>query len=138
MSVTIPESHKDLIETPIVVTLATVMPNGQPHTTAIWRYYNGTHIVFTTSRGTQKEKNLQANPRASVLAFDPKNPYRYLEIRGEVETITEEGGLEQLDKMTQYYTNQPTYYGHIVPAEEKGTRTHLLCKIKPTKVYANG
>jgi len=138
MSATIPETHKDLIKQPIVSTLATLTPNGKPHTTAIWRYYDGSHILFITSRGLQKEKNIQANPYVSIMILDPQNPYRYLEIRGVVDQITEDGAMKQLDRMTQYYTGKPTYYGHIVPAENKGTRTHIICKVRPVKVVTRG
>ncbi len=138
MSIIIPKTHKDLLEKPIIVTLATITPSGQPHTTVIWRFYDGTHILFVTSRGLQKEKNLQVNPHLSLMAIDPQTPYRYLEIRGIVEEITEEGALEQLDEMTQFYTGKPTYYGHIVPAKDMGKRTHVICKIRPTKVVTRG
>ncbi len=138
MSMTIPETHRDLAEQPIVSILATSLPNGQPHTTAIWRYYDGAHVLFITSRGLQKEKNMQAHPYVSIMTLDLQNPARYLEIRGVVEEITEEGAVAQLDRMTQFYTGKPAYYGHIVPAKNKGTRTHVICKIKPTKIYARG
>lgn len=138
MSITIPATHLDLLEQPLVVTLATVMPDGQPHTTAIWRRYDGELIRFTTSRGTQKEKNLRANPQVSLLALDPHNPYRYLEIRGAVEAMSEDGAIEELDRITHFYTGQPSYYGHIVPAEDFGTRTHLICRIRPAKVITRG
>jgi PPOX class probable F420-dependent enzyme len=138
MAVAIPESHKDLIEKPIVATLATITPSGRPHSTIIWRYYDGSRILFITSRGLQKEKNLQVNPHVSILIIDPDNSERYLEVRGIVDEITEDGALEQLDEITRFYTGKPTYYGHIVPAENKGTRTHVICKIRPTKVYVRG
>ncbi len=138
MSATIPASHKDLIEQLIVSTLATVTPGGKPHTTAIWRYYDGSHILFITSRGLQKEKNLQANPHVSIMILDPQDPYRYLEVRGVVDQITEDGALEQLDQIAHFYTGKPSYYGHIVPAENKGTRTHVICKVKPVKVVTRG
>lgn len=138
MSVTIPDSHKDLLERPIVTILATLMPNGQPHSTVIWRYYDGSHIRFITSRGLQKEKNMVANPLVSLLTLDPHNPARYLEIRGIVDEITEAGAIEQLDQITQLYTGKPAYYGHIVPAKTKGRRTHVICKIKPTRIVVRG
>jgi PPOX class probable F420-dependent enzyme len=134
MLVIIPESHRDLLERPIVVTLATITPSGQPHLTAIWRYFDGTYIRFITSRGLQKEKNMRANPLVGVMTLDPQNSGRYLEIRGIVEEIIEEGAIEQLDQITHLYTGKPTYYGHIVPLSSKGQRTHVICKIKPTKV----
>lgn len=138
MFVTIPESHRDLLEKPIVVTLATITPAGHPHLTAIWRYFDGVHIRFITSMGLQKEKNMRTNPLVGVMCLDPQNSGRYLEIRGFVEEITEEGAVEQLDQITRLYTGQPTYYGHIEPLEDKGQRIHVICKIKPTKVVARG
>ena len=138
MSVVIPESHRDLIEQPLVATLATITPSGKPHTTAIWRYYDGSHILFITSRGLQKEKNIRTNPDVSIMVLDSQDPYRYLEVRGVVDEIIEEGALEQLDQIAHYYTGKPTYYGHIVPAENLGTRTHIICKIRPEKVVIRG
>lgn len=138
MSVIMPESHQDLLDRPIVVTLATITPTGQPHLTAIWRYFDGTHIRFITSIGLQKEKNLRTNPLVSIMTIDPQNSGRYLEIRGVVEEISEQGAIEQLDQIAQFYTGKPTYYGHIVPLADKGKRTHVICKIKPTKVVTRG
>ncbi len=46
MGIIIPESHRDSLERAIVVALATITPAGQPHLTAIWRYFDGTHIRF--------------------------------------------------------------------------------------------
>lgn len=138
MSVSIPDSHIDLVEKPLFVTLATVMPSGQPQTTLIWFEIDGEMVRFTTSRGTQKEKNILQEPRVSILARDPENPYRYLEIRGMVEAISEAGALDQLNRLALKYTGHPTYYGHVVPAEDEGKAIHLLCKVRPTKVVTVG
>ncbi len=138
MTVSIPESHRDLLEGPVVVTLATIMSGDQPHTTAIWCDYDGTQVSFVTSRGVQKEKNLQRQPQVSLMALDMQNPYRYVEIRGVVESITEEGAMDKLNALTQLYTGKPSYYGHIVPAEDEGKSTHVICTITPTKVVIMG
>lgn len=138
MSASIPETHLDLVEKPLVASLATVMPDGQPQTTLIWFEFDGAKVLFTTGRGTQKEKNILLDPRISLLARDPDNPYRYLEIRGTVESIHEAGAMAQLNRLAQRYTGQPTYYGHVVPAEDEGKTVHLLCQVKPTRVVAVG
>ena len=134
MAITIPDTHQDLAEQPIVATLATITPGGKPHTAVIWRHFDGSHFLFITSRHLQKAKNIQVNPHVSLMVIDPQNPSRYLEVRGIVEEITEAGALEQLDRMTEFYTGKSTYYGDIVPAENKGSRTHIICRIRPTKV----
>jgi hypothetical protein len=51
------------------------------------------------------------------MALDLQNPYRYLEVRGTVEEITEAGALEKLNTLTQLYTGKPTYDGYVVPAK---------------------
>ncbi len=138
MPVSIPDSHKELLESPLVVVLATVMPNGQPQTTAVWCRYDGTYLYVVTTQGTQKEKNMQARPLATIIAIDPQSPHRYVEVRGKVESITEDTELTYINEMAQLYTGNPTYYGFIEPAEKAGQRTHVLCKISPTKVVTNG
>jgi len=138
MSITIPASHQDLVEGPVVVVLATLMPNGQPHTAVVWRLFDGTHLLICTGRNRQKSQNMKAHPLVSILTLYPKNPGRYLEIRGRVEEITEAGAIPILDKMAQLYTGHPKYSGYLEPAEEEGQYPLLIFKIKPTRVVAVG
>jgi len=109
MSVSIPDTHIDLVAAPLVISLATVMPDGQPQTTLIWFEFDGEKVRFTTSRGTQKEKNILLDPRVSLLVRDPENPYRYLEIRGTVDSMNEAGALDQLNRLAQRYTGHPLF-----------------------------
>lgn len=134
MSTTIPDDFNDLLARPIFVNVATVMPDGQPQLTVMWCSYDGQHILLNTTRGRQKEKNMSARPMVTILAIDPENPFRYLEVRGKVEEISEEGALEHANSLAQAYVGKPTYYGGVAPAEMEGTEARVLCKIKPTRV----
>jgi PPOX class probable F420-dependent enzyme len=87
----IPASHCDLVECPPVAAMTTVMPDGTPQTSAVWCDFDGAFVRVNTMRGFQKEKNLRRNPRVTLLCYDPKRPYRYLEVRGTVEEMTEHG-----------------------------------------------
>lgn len=49
VAVPIPASHCDLFDRPVVVTLVTVMPDGQPQATPVWIKYDGTHLLVNTS-----------------------------------------------------------------------------------------
>jgi PPOX class probable F420-dependent enzyme len=138
MSATIPESHRDLLEGPIYVTLATVMPDGQPHATIVWCSYDGSHVLINTRRGTQKERNMRKRSMATIMAIDPQNPYRYLEIRGSVDEITEEGGLDHINQLAQLYANKPTFYGGVAPAEMEDKVVRVICKIRPRRVRTVG
>ena len=138
MTVTIPESHLDLLERPIVVALATLMPDGQPQVNCVWCTYEAGRLLMFTIHGSQKGKNMQKRPMATFLAVDPQNPYRYLEVRGMVEDMTEEGAEQLADTLTQKYMNAPHYFGHVAPLEQKGKVTLIACKINPTRVVTAG
>ena len=134
MSKMIPNSHRDLIDGPVLVSIATIMPDGQPQMSVIWCNSDSKHVLINTTRGRQKEKNITRDPRVTLLAVDPDNPYRFIEIRGEVVEVTEEGGVDHIDELARLYTGDPGFYGYTTSAEQRYRETRLKCRIKPTRV----
>jgi PPOX class probable F420-dependent enzyme len=134
----IPSEFLDLVNGPRVAALTTLMPEGQPQTTVVWCDYDGTYVRVNTMRGFRKEKNMRLNPRVTLLCFDPRKPMRYVEIRGTVVEMTEDGALEHLDGLSELYTGRSPYFGECVPAELKGTEIPVLCKIRPEHVVFLG
>jgi PPOX class probable F420-dependent enzyme len=135
MNPLIPETHKDLVEKPVYVTLTTVLPDGQPQSSIVWWDSEDDYIIVNTARGRQKEKDMARNPKVTILAMDPTNPYRWMEVRGVVEEMTEEGGAEGIEKLSWKYQNQK-YYGGYAPEERRNQETRVRVKIRPTKVVA--
>jgi PPOX class probable F420-dependent enzyme len=140
MTVKIPESHRDLIDGPINVALTTLMPDGQPQTTPVWCNREGDTILINTMREFRKQRNMRENPYVSLLAYDPKDPFRNLEIRGVVVEMTEEGALEHLDELTRLYMQKPDahFFGDSVPAELQATHHPVKVLIQPTRIRAEG
>src|SRR5436853_4550121 len=95
----IPEKYADLFKKKAFANLATVMPDGTPQVTPVWVDYDGSHVLVNSARGRQKDKNMKENSAVSLSILDPDNPYRYLEVRGRVEEVTEEGASDHIDKM---------------------------------------
>lgn len=133
MPETIPDSHKDLIKGPVAITLTTLMPDGFPQSSVIWCTYDAPYILFSSVRGRIKTRNIEANPKVAIMAIDPHNPYRYLEIRGIVEEITEEGGVELIERLSMLYEDKP-FYGGFADANRKGKEERLVFKVKPVRV----
>jgi PPOX class probable F420-dependent enzyme len=136
MSSLIPESHRYLLDGPILVALATIMPDGQVQVTPVWCSYDGTHIIVNVTKDRQKHKNVVNRPQVTIMAFDPENQFRYIEVRGIVEEITAEGGGESMNELSLLYTGKPKRYGIEAPPREESER--LLYKIKPTHVNTAG
>jgi hypothetical protein len=64
---------------------------------------------------------------------DPENTARYIELRGEVEVITNKV-IEQLDRVTRKYTRHPHFYGYVYPLEQRDRETRIICRIHVRKM----
>lgn len=136
----IPDSHHDLMDGDDCVVLTTLMPDGQPQTTPVWCNLDGDYVRINSMRAFQKTKNMRANPRVTLLAYDPANPLHNLEIRGVVVEMTETGALEHLDQLTALYLHKPGahFFGDSIPAELSATHIPVKITIRPTRIRAEG
>lgn len=133
----IPASHLDLVECPPVAALTTLMPDGSPQTSVVWCDFDGTFVRVNTMKGFRKERNMRRDPRVTLLCFDPRQPLRYLEVRGSVEQMAEEDALSHLDALASKYIGRPIrYFGECVPAALAETEVPVLCQIRPIHVVA--
>jgi PPOX class probable F420-dependent enzyme len=88
--------------------LATVLPDGAPHSIPIWAILEDGRIAFFTQSQSRKARNLARDPRVAISILDEENPYRNAQIRGRV-TRTLEGNeaLEVIDRISQHYIGRP-------------------------------
>lgn len=127
---TIPDEYRDLVDRPVTVGLATILPNGHPQVTPVWIDFDGTHLRVNTAAGRQKYKDMVERPQVTVLAVDPENPYRYMEVRGVVARYTEEGADAHIDALAKKYMGVDSY------PFRTPTETRVMFYIEPTKVIA--
>ena len=132
MAESIPENYADLLEKPAFGNLGTIMKDGSPQVTPIWVDYDGKYVRFNSALGRVKDKNVRRDPRVSISLQDPANPYRYLEIRGRVVEITQNGADDHINKLSQKYLGKPVY-----PFRKPG-EVRVLYKIEPEKVSSMG
>lgn len=128
----IPEDYQDLFDRPIIVSLATVQPDGQPQVTPVWADYVDNYVRINTAVGRQKYQNLIERPQATILVVDPENGQRYVEVRGRVADVSEETGDAVIDKLAHTYLGVDVYPWHT-PEE---TRVTFL--IEPVRVVTSG
>ena len=132
MTGAIPDKYLDLLGKKSFAHLATLMPDGAPQSTPVWCDYDGTHVLINSARGRQKDKNMTRNSKVALSLLDPENPYRYLEIRGEIVEITEEGAEEHIDRMAKKYLGVDRY-----PYRAAG-EVRVLYKIRPEHTTSMG
>ena len=82
----VPESHRDLLTSPLTAALTTIDNKGRPQSTAVWYLVDDDgSLKGSITDDRQKYKNLSRNPNCTLLVIDPSNPWRTLEIRAEAE-----------------------------------------------------
>ena len=123
-----PEQAQLLLE-PNFATVGTVGDDGSPQLSIVWIDWDGTDVLFNTAAGRAKPRNLERDPRASVLVVDQGDGYRWVAVNGPAE-LTPEGADEHIDKLARKYTGngwQPK------PGEQR-----LLVRVRPEQVSAYG
>lgn len=99
----IPSNYADLLERPLFGHLGTVKPDGTPQVTPIWFQYDGELLYFTTATNRAKYAFMRANPNVALSVNDPEQPYRYIEVRGVVESLDPDEGGAQFDALAARY-----------------------------------
>jgi len=125
MSQAIPDKYRDLFNKRAFASLGTLMPDGRPQVTPVWVDLDGDYVIFNSAKGRQKDRNVRRDPRVALAIIDPDNPYRYLEIRGRVVEITEEGADANIDKLAKKYLGVDKY------PYRQGNETRVIYKIQP-------
>ena len=110
------EKIRSLAEAKNFAAVTTLMPDGTPQTTPLWIDTDGEHLLLNTEVHRQKYKNVERDPRVTVLLMDPTNPYEYTEVRGEVVgTVTGPEARAHIDKLSNKYTGAD--YGNPIQSE---------------------
>jgi PPOX class probable F420-dependent enzyme len=127
----IPSKFRDLFEKKSFASLATLMPDGRPQVTPVWVDFDGQNVVINSAKGRQKDRNMRREPRVSMSIPDPENPYRYLEIRGTVVEVTEQGADDHIDRMAKKYLGKDKY------PFRTPTEVRVLYKVRPDHVHGS-
>lgn len=91
MSVLLSESAIRLVDGKNYAVLATLNPDGSPHTSVVWVGRDGGDLLFSTVAGRVKHRNMMRDPRVSVSVIDSADPENYVELSGRVSMIPDIG-----------------------------------------------
>lgn len=102
-----PDVREVLDGTPIAH-LASVLPDGAPHSVPVWIGTHGEHIAILTGPGSQKALNLRRDPRVAISLTPPDNPFQPVIIRGRVvEWLDGDTAWEIIDRISTKYIGGP-------------------------------
>jgi PPOX class probable F420-dependent enzyme len=79
-----PTTEEFLAEANVAI-LATVDKKGRPHAAPVWYLYEDGALVISTGRGSQKHRNVEANPEVTVVVDRRTLPYFAAMVSGMVQ-----------------------------------------------------
>ena len=108
--IAIPEKFLDLMQQKkAFASLATAMADGSPQVTPVWFDYKDGLVRINSAKGRVKTRNMTVGAPVALAIIDPDNPYRYLQIRGRVGRVSEEGADQHIDSLAKKYLGQDKY-----------------------------
>ncbi|RDI67989.1 TIGR03618 family F420-dependent PPOX class oxidoreductase [Nocardia pseudobrasiliensis] len=88
--------------------LATVLPDGSPHSVPLWVGTRGDRIVFLTGPNSRKARNLRRDPRVALSLTATGNAFEPIIVRGRVvEWLEGDEAWAIIDELAIKYIGQP-------------------------------
>jgi PPOX class probable F420-dependent enzyme len=111
-----------------VAHIATIMPDGAPHSVPIWVGVEGDRLAFFTLEGSRKDRDVQADPRVAISVTNPAEPLDMAFVRGvAVERFAGDDAMPIVDRIARAYTG-----------EDYDVRTGLAAfVVEPRRSWAN-
>lgn len=107
--------------------VTTLMPDGTPQSQFTWIDNDGEHLLVNTEPQRQRFKNVQRDPRITVLVLGD-NPWDWVEVRGKVvETVDGQAARDHIDELSRRYTGHD-YQNPI------GPHGRVILKIAPDRI----
>jgi PPOX class probable F420-dependent enzyme len=88
--------------------LASVLPDGAPHSVPVWIGTDGDRVAILTGPGSRKARNLRRDPRVALSLTPADNPFQPVIVRGRVvEWLEGDAAWEIIDRISTKYTGGP-------------------------------
>lgn len=111
-----------------LATVVTLMPDGQPQALPTWVDSDGEHVLINTEPQRQRARNLERDPRITVLIQSSTDPWDWAEVRGVVgETVGGQEARDHIDALSRRYLG--TDYRNPI-----GPDGRVILKVRPTKI----
>jgi PPOX class probable F420-dependent enzyme len=104
----LPDDVRALFEGPNYAHVATLMPDGAPHSVPVWTGVEDGRIAFLTAPGSRKARNLARDPRVTISITAHDQPFTMASVRGRVsEPLDGDAAWEIIDRISHKYTGGP-------------------------------
>jgi PPOX class probable F420-dependent enzyme len=104
----LPPKLDEFLAQPNPSVIATLQPDGSPHTTATWYVWEDGRVLVNMDEGRKRLEYIRNDPRVSITVLGKDDWYRHVTLRGRVVSLDEgAAALDDIDRISRHYTGQP-------------------------------
>ena len=106
-SLPFPPDIDELLRRPHPAVVATLRPDGSPHSVATWYLWDGSRVLLNMDESRARLGFLRREPRLSLTVLDAESWYRQVNLDGRVAELVDDTELEDIDRLARRYTGRP-------------------------------
>ena len=102
-----PPDVEEFLRRPNPAVVATLRPDGSPHTAATWYDWEDGLVLLNMEDTRLRLRFLRRDPRAALTVLDADSWYRHVSLLGRVVRIEDDDDLRDIDRLALRYTGKP-------------------------------
>ena len=103
----LPPDLDTFLARPNPAVVATLRPDGAPHTAATWYDWEDGRVLLNMEESRLRLKFLRRDPRVSLTVLDEKDWYKHVTLMGRVVSLEDDPDLVDIDRLSQRYRGAP-------------------------------
>jgi len=103
----LPPELDEFLSQPNPSVIATLQPDGSPHTAATWYLWENGRVLVNMDEGRKRLDYIRKDPRVSITVLGKEDWYHHVTLRGRAVLIDEDSEFDAIDRLSRHYTGQP-------------------------------
>jgi PPOX class probable F420-dependent enzyme len=102
----VPPEVDEFLSRPNPAVVATLRPDGSPHTAATWYDWEDGRVLLNMAETRLRLGFLRRDPRGALTVLDEGSWYRHVSLLGRVVSIEDDVDLADIDRLARRYTGR--------------------------------
>ena len=103
----LPPELDELLRRPNPAVVATLRPDGSPHTVATWYVWDGGRVLLNMDESRARLGFMRRDPRVALTVLDADSWYRQVTLLGRVVELVDDVELADIDRLSRHYGGEP-------------------------------
>jgi PPOX class probable F420-dependent enzyme len=103
----LPPEADEFLRRPNPAVVASLRPDGSPHTVATWYLWDGARVLLNMDESRLRLRFMRRDPRVALTVLDEGSWYRHVSLLGRAVEIVEDDGLADIDRLSLHYSGEP-------------------------------